>query len=148
MSSKAQKGFTLIELMIVVAIIGILAAVAIPQYANYTNRANAAGTIGELAVYKTAIADCANGLGLGTGAIAGCAAGANGVPAITLSTNIVSLAIPTTGVMTGTSKATTSANVAMGFVDTPTVAATAINWVMTGTICDANRGMKVGQGDC
>lgn len=54
---NAQKGFTLIELMIVVAIIGILAAVAIPAYQDYTKRAKMSEVIGFAASAKTAVAE-------------------------------------------------------------------------------------------
>ena len=54
---NAQKGFTLIELMIVVAIIGILAAVAIPAYQDYTIRAKVTEGLSLASSYKTAISE-------------------------------------------------------------------------------------------
>lgn len=53
-----QKGFTLIELMIVIAIVGILAAVALPAYQNYTASAKFAEVVASVAPIKTAIEIC------------------------------------------------------------------------------------------
>ena len=55
-----QKGFTLIELMIVVAIIAILAAIAIPQYQTYVVKSQVTRAIGEAGDLKVAVEDCLN----------------------------------------------------------------------------------------
>ena len=60
MKKRIQKGFTLIELMIVVAIIGILAAVALPAYQDYTVKAKVSEMLLAASSAKTAVAEFAN----------------------------------------------------------------------------------------
>ena len=55
---QIQKGFTLIELMIVVAIIGILAAIAVPQYQTYISKTQVTRAMGEAGAIKSAAESC------------------------------------------------------------------------------------------
>jgi len=129
---KNMQGFTLIELMIVVAIIAILAAIAIPAYNDYMRKARFSEVMSVGAGYKLSVAECINSLGTRTG----CTAGTNDIPAVpgTLADFNMTAMTVTNGVISQTS--TTAAGTRTSVL-TPTLDNGALNWVQSGTCTTA-----------
>lgn len=126
---KSSSGFTLLELMITVAIVAILSSIAVPTYLNYTRRAYFTEIVAATAPYKIGVVECYQNLGT----LTGCNSGGNNIPAaITTKTGNVASASVTNGVITITPSPAHGILATDTYVLTPTVTNNTVTWASSG----------------
>ena len=129
---KKYQGFTLIELMIVIAILGILVAIALPAYQDYSIRARVSEGVAQAAPAKLAVAETASSLGILATAVTAGNAGftfpANGTD------YVASIEVDTGGVINVTTRSTGAATQpAIRLTPVHTVTNAPVNWVCNRT---------------
>ncbi|MGD9108617.1 MAG: pilin [Gammaproteobacteria bacterium] len=133
-SKMSVLGFTIIELLITLAIIAVIAVIAIPSYMNYTRRSYYSKIVQAAAPYKLGVSECYHT----TGALTNCDAGSNGVPAArTTADGAIGSITVSNGVITVTPVAAHGIKTLDTYILTPTVNNNILTWTTSGPGVDA-----------
>lgn len=131
---KSGKGFTLMELLIAIAIVAVLAAIAVPSYLTYMRKSQFSEVVQTADTLKIAVAQCAQTLGT----LTGCSGGANGIPpniATGSGVGQVDAVSVANGVITVVPQATNGFAATDTYILTPTYNAAGITWASSGGAC-------------